>query len=1208
MKSYKIILILLILNIMVFIISGCGGGIITPPISDSTDTPDYEEVEFVEITSEKIDINVGGVVEVTDESSEIYRTRFVIDPIDKERTIKERSAYEEISIVISQMFWGKTNKMVDNQGFLITPIGIWSTISDLVTGRLEISYNKDKLSNSGVSKNSDVNVYRVACLMNPIKLYLLEPIPNMPWEKVPDEKITHLENMASIEIGFGDLGYLYTLTVTNCVPPSNLGTPLPGDLVYRLSAVGVNDNWLPGHVGIYVGEKYHEEDGLYNVIEAIGISPNKVVRSYYPDITKFGGGEYVYMGAREPKDQSLTHINRNTIVNYVEKMVNMPYALFETTAGVYFGLARGNLVKGTDLLGSFNCVGLAEKAYEVAGVNNFQGLVSDYDEGNESKPPGPDALLTPQEQYFRTKPASTIIDQNEAPEISNLSIIPEGPIGTNSLVYITCNASDADNDELTYIWTIPQYEKNVTFTKGKSISWNTPSQEKTYEISCKVIDNYGGEDSYSIKISVGDSIVNQTPVIASNPVTSAIKGQLYSYGVNATDPDGDTLTYSLTTKPSGMTINSSTGLISWTPTSNGIFNVTVKVSDGKLSDTQSFTITVEEQSLALNPVQLLSPSNGASVNTSTVQLSWNPVPNATGYEVVYDTSSSFSNPIRRTVTTTYQTTNTLKDNTTYYWRVRAVVGGQYSPWSSVWSFTKGTPYSPVPPTNFTVTSYWNTTAPGFPSMTLSWSAVTGATGYEMWVRPAGGTSTNLGTRDAPYVTFNSNSLPGGVRYTPGQTYYFKVRTKTSNGTSSFTNEVSCVAATGPSSQKPNPPTNLSPGTTSAPGPTLSTLTPTLSWSKVSNADYYKVYISVPPYGNSNIIFENESVSGTSITISSGKLQRGQQYRWNVRAHNSAGDSSISDTLYFNTTSNTLNPVQLLSPSNGATINTSTVLLSWNPVANATGYEVVYDTSSSFASPVGWTVTTTYKSTSTLKDNTTYYWRVRAVAGSQKSPWSSVWSFTKSSTVTRPNPPTNLSPGSISAPGPTLTTLTPKLSWSKVSNATYYRVYVSVEPYGTGNLVFWDEQYYGGNSITIPSGKLQWGKKYRWNIQACNSAGYSEHSDTLYFNTQVTVQTPSPPTGLSPGHILEAFASTIYTLTPKLSWSKVSNATYYRVYVSVEPYGTGNLVFWDEQYYGGNSITIPSGKLQWGKKYRWNIQACNSAGYSEHSDTLYFKTL
>ena len=89
---------------------------------------------------------------------------------------------------------------------------------------------------------------------------------------------------------------------------------------------------------------------------------------------------------------------------------------------------------------------------------------------------------------------------------------------------------------------------------------------------------------------------NHPPVIASSPVTSTTKDEPYSYDVNATDIDGDTLVYSLTANPSGMTINSSTGLIAWTPTTSGDFDVTVKVSDGELTGTQSFTITVEDNS------------------------------------------------------------------------------------------------------------------------------------------------------------------------------------------------------------------------------------------------------------------------------------------------------------------------------------------------------------------------------------------------------------------------------------------------------------------------------------------------------------------------------------------------------------------------------------------------------------------------------------
>ncbi len=90
--------------------------------------------------------------------------------------------------------------------------------------------------------------------------------------------------------------------------------------------------------------------------------------------------------------------------------------------------------------------------------------------------------------------------------------------------------------------------------------------------------------------------VNQTPTITSTSITTATVDELYTYNVNATDPDGDTLTYSLTTNPTGMTINSTTGVISWTPTSTQIGNnpVTVKAFDGALDDTQSFIIIVSK--------------------------------------------------------------------------------------------------------------------------------------------------------------------------------------------------------------------------------------------------------------------------------------------------------------------------------------------------------------------------------------------------------------------------------------------------------------------------------------------------------------------------------------------------------------------------------------------------------------------------------------
>ena len=88
--------------------------------------------------------------------------------------------------------------------------------------------------------------------------------------------------------------------------------------------------------------------------------------------------------------------------------------------------------------------------------------------------------------------------------------------------------------------------------------------------------------------------INKPPVITSIPVITAKVGIEYTYNVFATDPNGDNLTYFLLTYPNGMTINFLTGLITWTPTENQVreYEVEVEVSDGELSVTQAFTVTV----------------------------------------------------------------------------------------------------------------------------------------------------------------------------------------------------------------------------------------------------------------------------------------------------------------------------------------------------------------------------------------------------------------------------------------------------------------------------------------------------------------------------------------------------------------------------------------------------------------------------------------
>ena len=88
--------------------------------------------------------------------------------------------------------------------------------------------------------------------------------------------------------------------------------------------------------------------------------------------------------------------------------------------------------------------------------------------------------------------------------------------------------------------------------------------------------------------------LNQAPVLISEPIINATEDQPYLYQVEASDPNGDSLTFAFTIKPEGMEINSESGLISWTPTNNQVGNhhIIVKISDGKLSINQNFEIEV----------------------------------------------------------------------------------------------------------------------------------------------------------------------------------------------------------------------------------------------------------------------------------------------------------------------------------------------------------------------------------------------------------------------------------------------------------------------------------------------------------------------------------------------------------------------------------------------------------------------------------------
>ena len=83
------------------------------------------------------------------------------------------------------------------------------------------------------------------------------------------------------------------------------------------------------------------------------------------------------------------------------------------------------------------------------------------------------------------------------------------------------------------------------------------------------------------------------PEIVSSPGLAVLVGETYEYDVDAVDPDGDDVAYSLALAPTGMTIDAATGLIRWTPAADQIGEspVTVRAVDpGGLSGLQAFYV------------------------------------------------------------------------------------------------------------------------------------------------------------------------------------------------------------------------------------------------------------------------------------------------------------------------------------------------------------------------------------------------------------------------------------------------------------------------------------------------------------------------------------------------------------------------------------------------------------------------------------------
>ncbi|MDZ4699041.1 MAG: putative Ig domain-containing protein [Rhodothermales bacterium] len=150
---------------------------------------------------------------------------------------------------------------------------------------------------------------------------------------------------------------------------------------------------------------------------------------------------------------------------------------------------------------------------------------------------------------------------------------------------------------------LPKYEldkapEGMTIEELTGIIRWVPKKKGSYDISVTA-SALLGSDTQEYVLVVSDS--NEPPVITSTAVTTARAKVEYLYDVNATGvPEPE---YTLTTAPTGMAIDLTTGLIQWTPEIVGDFDVVIEASNTAGATTQSFTITVAD---AFAPPEIVS--------------------------------------------------------------------------------------------------------------------------------------------------------------------------------------------------------------------------------------------------------------------------------------------------------------------------------------------------------------------------------------------------------------------------------------------------------------------------------------------------------------------------------------------------------------------------------------------------------------------------
>jgi hypothetical protein len=232
------------------------------------------------------------------------------------------------------------------------------------------------------------------------------------------------------------------------------------------------------------------------------------------------------------------------------------------------------------------------------------------------------------------------------PDAPTISGTPDTTVTSGVAYTFTPTANDADNAPSPLTFSIVNKPAWATFDTSTGALAGTPDLAavgSTTGIVITVSDGASDASLPAFDINVTDG---NTPIMSGTPLASVQVGNPYTFTPTASDPNGDTLTFSIVNAPTWATFDTATGQLSGTPTETDvgvISGIEISVSDGTNTATLvPFSLTVT------NPVStstLTFSVGAASPNSIT------PIPGATNVPVLQVVATATGDTATLTVLT-----------------------------------------------------------------------------------------------------------------------------------------------------------------------------------------------------------------------------------------------------------------------------------------------------------------------------------------------------------------------------------------------------------------------------------------------------------------------------------------------------------------------------------------------------------------------------